>query len=78
LVLSINDATEEAMIHLGLSVSGMPYLPHELAEHTELSAHAEPEANAEGAARAGETLAGMHAGVADLRFNLEILGANAC
>ena len=65
------------MTHLGLSVSGMPYLPPELAEHTELSAHAEPEANAESATHAGETQAGMHAGVADLRFNLEVNGANA-
>jgi len=65
------------VIHLGLNVSGMPYLPPELAEHTEVSAHAEPEANAESAAHAGETQAGMHAGVAHLRFSLEVNGANA-
>ena len=65
------------MINLGLSVSGMPYLPPELPEHTELSAQAEPEANAEGAAHAGGTQAGTYASVADLRFNCEVNGTNA-
>jgi len=65
------------MIHLGSTVSGIPDLSPELAEHAALSAHAEPEANAEGAVHAGDMQAGMHDGVAHLRFNLEVNGANA-